>query len=102
INNNIGVAGGLPLITGSASDNEQLTNVNQKLNTGTIIQRDGVFANSLNANVAGSMLLYNGLRVVATKKRLEEIEKQSEEYVNAQIQNTMAAVMTAYFDIIRQ
>ena len=102
INNHIGVAGGLPLVTGSASDREQLTNVNQKLNTGTIIQRNGAVANNLNADVTGSILLYNGFRVVATKKRLEEIEKQSEEYVNAQIQNTMAAAMTAYFDVIRQ
>jgi outer membrane protein TolC len=102
INNNIGVAGGLPLVTGTASNNEQITNVNQQLNNGTIIQRDGALANSLNAGITGSILLYNGLRVVATKKRLEEIEKQSEEYVNSQVQNTMAAVMTAYFDVIRQ
>ena len=35
INNHIGVAGGLPVVTASAADNEQSTNVNQKLNTGT-------------------------------------------------------------------
>lgn len=102
INNHIGIAGGLPLVTGTASDNEQLTNVNQRLNTGTVIQRNGAAANSLNASVNGSILLYNGLRVVATKKRLEEIVQQSEEYVNSQIQNTMAGVMTAYYDVIRQ
>ena len=33
INNNIGIAGGLPLVTGTGSDNEQLTNINQSLNT---------------------------------------------------------------------
>lgn len=102
VNNNIGIAGGLPLVTGSASDNEQLTNVNQKLNSGSIIQKDAASANTISASVNGSMLLYNGLRVVATKKRLEEIVKQSEEYLNSKIQNTMADVMTAYFDVIRQ
>ena len=35
INNNIGVAGGLPVVTATVSDNEQVINVNQKLNTGT-------------------------------------------------------------------
>ena len=33
VNNNIGVAGGLPIVTAGASDNEQSTNVNQELNT---------------------------------------------------------------------
>src|SRR6266498_1586629 len=28
--NNYGVAGGLPLVTGSATDNEQVTSINQK------------------------------------------------------------------------
>jgi outer membrane protein TolC len=48
------------------------------------------------------MLLYNGSRVVATKHRLEELESQNEKYLNAQVQNTMAQVMTAYYDVIRQ
>src|ERR1035441_71411 len=45
INNNIGVAGGLPVVTASASDIEQTTNVNQELNTGTIIKRNGAVGN---------------------------------------------------------
>src|SRR5664279_5851115 len=41
VNNNIGVAGGLPVVTATATDNEQTTNVHQELNTGTIIKRNG-------------------------------------------------------------
>ena len=48
------------------------------------------------------MLLYNGSRVVATKRRLEQLELQSEQYLNSQVQNTMAAVMVSYYDIVRQ
>ena len=102
VNNYIGVAGGLPVVTAAASDNEQVTDVNQKLNTGDIIKRKGAAANNLSANVTAGMLLYNGYRVVATKKRLEQLEAQSEQFVNAQVQNTMAAVMTGYYDIVRQ
>jgi outer membrane protein TolC len=102
INNNIGVAGGLPVVTGGVSDNEQVVNVNQKLNTGTIIQRDAASGNNLSANVTAGMLLYNGSRVIATKNRLEQLETQSENYLNAQVQNIMASVMTAYYDVIRQ
>lgn len=102
INNNIGVAGGLPLITGSLTDNEQVTGVNQKLNTGTIIKRSGAVGNTLNTGINASILLYNGSRVTAAKKRLEELQAQSQEFLNAQIQDIVASVMTAYFDVIRQ
>lgn len=102
INNNIGVAGGLPSVTATATDQESVVNINQKLNTGTEISRSGAASNALNANVTGSMLLYNGYRVVATKKRLEELQKQGENLLNTQIQNTIASVMLKYFDVVRQ
>ena len=100
--NNYGYAGGLPLVTGSVADNEQITSVNQKLNTGTNIKRNNASGNQLTAGVTGSILLYNGGRVIATKKRLEELEKQSNHRLTGQIQNTIADVMTAYYDIVRQ
>ncbi len=100
--NHKGVAGGLPIVTSTINDNEQLTSVNQKLNTGTIIQRNNAAANNLNANVSGSILLYNGKRVVATKKRLEQLETQSKHRLNSQVQNIIADVSTAYYDVVRQ
>ena len=102
INNNLGVAGGLPTVTATASDQESVVNINQKLNTGIVLSRNGATNNNLNANVTGSMLLYNGYRVVATKKRLEELQKQSEQELNAQIQNTIAIVMVNYYNVVRQ
>ncbi|MBC7947729.1 MAG: TolC family protein [Chitinophagaceae bacterium] len=102
INNHIGVAGGLPVVTANVVDNEQVTSVNQKLNTGTVIQRKAAVGNNLSANVTGSILLYNGSRVIATKNRLDQLETQSEQFLNAQVQNLMAGVMTGYYDVIRQ
>jgi outer membrane protein TolC len=102
INNHIGVAGGLPLISGTFSDQESVVNVNQELNTGTKISRNGTASNSLQGNVTGSQLLYNGYRVVATKDRLETLQKQSQQLLNLQIQNAIAAVMMKYYDVVRQ
>lgn len=101
-NNHIGVAGGLPVVTGGLTDNESVTNVNQKQYNGDVIRRNAAVGNNLSANVTGSILLYNGSRVIATKNRLEQLESQSEQYLNAQVQNTLAAVMTSYYDIVRQ
>ena len=100
--NNIGVAGGLPLITGSITDNEQSSTINQKLNTGVTITQSAAATNNLNSSVGISMLLYNGNRVIATRNRLAQLQKQSQELLNSQIQNIIGGVMTGYYDIVRQ
>jgi|LakMenEpi03Aug12_release.lakeMendotaPanAssembly.Ray.scaffolds.fasta_scaffold18354_4 outer membrane protein len=103
INNNLAVAGGMPIVTGQATDNEQVTSINQKFpDPARNVQRGGVAANNLSASITGSILLYNGMRVKATKKRLEELQNQNIGLLNAQIQNTLAGVTTRYFDIVRQ
>jgi outer membrane protein len=101
--NNYGVAGGLPLVTSSATNTEQVTSINQKYSDASRnTQRNNAASNSLSANVTGSILLYNGMHVTSTKKRLEELEQQSREYLNSQVQNIIASVMTNYYDIVRQ
>ncbi|MEI9810854.1 MAG: TolC family protein [Bacteroidota bacterium] len=102
INNHIGIAGGLPVVTGGISDNEQVTSLNEKLNTGVVNKRGSVYGNTRSANVTGSILLYNGSRVIAAKNRLEQLQSQSEKLLNAQVQNIMASVMTGYYDVVRQ
>ena len=100
--NSYGYAGGLPVVTGNLTDNESVTSVNQKLNTGNNIQRNNAAANALNGNVTGSILLFNGGRVIATKQRLAALQAQSTQRLNSQIQNIIADVSTAYYDVVRQ
>ncbi|MHA4742092.1 TolC family protein [Dyadobacter sp. MSC1_007] len=100
--NNYGVAGGLPVVALNASNTEQITQVNQKLNDGTQISRNAAAGNNTQVSLSVGMLLYNGKRVVATKKRLAELQFQSAEVLNSQIQNTIALVMTSYYDVVRQ
>lgn len=103
ISNDYGVAGGLPTVSGTASDNEQVTTINQKYaDASRDTKRPNVAANNLTAGVTGSILIFNGYRVVATKKRLEQLMLQNQDFVKAQIQNTIAGVMTKYYDIVRQ
>ncbi|MBV9987728.1 MAG: TolC family protein [Chitinophagaceae bacterium] len=102
-NNNIGIAGGLPTVTGTANDQEQITTINQAYTDASRdTKRSNVGANNLTVGVTGSMVLFNGWRVVATKKRLEELEKLNQQLLNAQIQNTIAGVMAKYYDVVRQ
>lgn len=100
--NHYGVAGGLPNVSGTIGNTEQLMNIRQKLQNGTNIERNGAAGNNLSAGLAASQVLYNGNRIVATKKRLEELQVQSEELLVSGIQNLVADVSTAYYDIVRQ
>ncbi len=102
VNNSYGVAGGLPLIAGSAGDNVSLTNLKQKTSSGINISKDNVNSNSYNAGISAGIILFNGFRIVAEKGRLNTLQAQSEMQLNLQVQTTLAAVMENYYDILRQ
>jgi outer membrane protein len=102
INNHISVAGGLPIVSGTINSQEQVTAVNQKLNSGQEINRSSAASNATQIGVTASMLVFNGWRVVATKKRLEELQKLSEAQLATQVQNVVAQVMVSYYDMVRQ
>lgn len=103
INNNMGIAGGLPTVNATAADNETVTSISQKFpDPSRDLKRSGVGSNTLTAAVTGGILLFNGFRVKAAKKRLEELELLNKDLLNAQIQTTMAGVANQYYDIVRQ
>ncbi len=102
INDNIGVAGGLPVVNAQINDNQQITSINQTFpDPSRNVKRDGVTSNNLNGNLTGSILLYNGQRVKSAKGRLEELTKLNQGLLNVQIQNTLAAVNTGYYNVVR-
>ena len=102
INNHVGVAGGLPTVLVTVNSNGQYTDLNQELTNGTTINRTGVISNNSNAGLTASMLLYNGGRVLATKKRLEELQRLSQEQLNSTVQNAIADVMFKYYLVVQQ
>jgi outer membrane protein len=102
INNHIGVAGGLPSVLATANTNEQVTGLNQELSNGTTTNRTGVISNNSNIGLTASMLLYNGGRVLATKKRLEELQRLTQEQLNSTVQNAIADVMFKYYSVVQQ
>jgi outer membrane protein len=102
INNTAGVAGALPSINANFTDNQSLTKVFQRLNSGVEIEKNSTAGNNLTSNLTAGILLFNGFRVVATRARLEHLQKQSELQFNLLIQNSIAIVMAKYYDIVRQ
>lgn len=101
-NNHAGNAGMLPNVSLNASDNPSITNINQEFANGTTIVRKGVFNNTLSASVLGTYTLYDGMKMFATKHKLEALEKVGNTQLQAQIQNTISRVILSYSNIVRQ
>jgi outer membrane protein len=101
--NTYGEAGGLPdvNITGSAANAPGNTLI-QRNSDGEESTVNNVRTGNVIGGLAASMTLFNGFKVLATKERLKLLENQSQVFLNQQIQNTVAAVMVKYYDIIRQ
>jgi outer membrane protein len=102
IENNFGYAGGLPVIDASASDNAYWHNTNQELSDGTKTSQTNAKGNTIDAGISASMYLFNGLKIIATKEKLEYLEQLSKIQLNGQIQSTIADIMMSYYDIVRQ
>jgi outer membrane protein TolC len=102
-NNNIGVAGGLPTITNTTTNNNTLTTINQTFpDANRNTSRNGVDGSTLNNGLNASILLFNGYRVQATKSRLASLETQNKSLLESQLLNTISIVMQQYYNVVRQ
>jgi outer membrane protein len=103
IGNSYGIAGGLPIVTGTVSEQEQSNNLKQHYAPPVIDkQSNNAASNNLSAGVNGSMLLYNGQRVVTAKKRLGVIEAQQGQVLSSRALILVNNVLLKYYDVVRQ
>lgn len=62
----------------------------------------GIPSKNLNASVQLSWTLFDGLKMFATRNRIEEIERQGEDLVKSQMNTTIANVISGYYSIVRE
>jgi outer membrane protein len=101
INNNWSTAGALPNITANGTRTIGTNNIQQKLSNGTTLQRNGATVNNTSAGLNVNWIAFNGYRMFATKKRLEELERQGEFVFQRQVSATVFDVISAYYNIVR-
>ena len=102
LNNTPGAAGQLPNIGVSISDNFSFNNIYQELSTGLITNKSNVPVNNLSAGLVGSWTVFDGLKMFATKDKLNAMQTQSELQLKDQIQNTVAQTLSVYYQIVQQ
>ena len=66
------------------------------------VSRDAVRTGTINSSVGLNWVLFDGLRMFATRNKAEEFVKLGELAVKDQVINTVAEVVTTYYNIVRQ
>lgn len=100
-NNFVGNAGMLPVITGTALQDNQVANTRQHFLTGADNNRNNAKTNLLSANAELSWTIFDGFRMFATKNRLKELQEIGELALRGQIEFTFSRVARAYFDVVQ-
>jgi outer membrane protein TolC len=101
-NANIGNAGMLPNLTGSYTNGGSIQNTRQTPATGPdrVITGAKSTSNSYGADL--NWTIFDGFTMFANYDRLKELQKQGELNARLTILTTVADVITAYYDIVRQ
>lgn len=95
-----------PQVNGQASttrnSNDQEIRVRDRA-TDQIVPLTGPTAsNNISASLNATWTLFDGTKMFATKQRIERIAEQGELIVKDQMTNTIASIITNYYDIVRQ
>jgi len=74
----------------------------QKFNDGTKRERKGIRSSNLSGSVQLNWTLFDGFKMFATRDKLNEFVKLGELNIKNQVINSVAGVITNYYNIVRQ
>jgi outer membrane protein len=102
LNNSLGNAGFLPSLDGTAGRSRNVNDTYQKYFDGREREGNNAVSNSINAGVQLTWTIFDGLNMFIQKKKLAELEQMSQTQLRSVIENTIAQVIVAYYDIAVQ
>jgi outer membrane protein len=99
--NYAGAAGMLPTVAATASQDNVVNNTQQKFLNGTENNKDGAKSNQLSAGVELGWTIFDGLKMFATKNKLNQLQAIGELRMRGQIEQNFSRIIRAYFDIVQ-
>lgn len=107
LDNSYSWAAFLPQLNGTAGttwnrNNQQLKFSKRNGGGDSSVTRDAVKTHNMNYGLNLNWTLFDGLKMFATRNKLEELEKLGELGVKTQVVNTVATVVNGYYIIVRQ
>lgn len=99
--NNMGAAGMSPTVGLNANFNGASLNSYQEFSNGTVQDRNGAQSNNLGASLNFGWMVFDGMRMFAVKKRLNQSEQLSALQLKQYMENTVYDIIVSYYDIVR-
>jgi outer membrane protein len=97
-----GNAGQLPVVNGNASRTFNINNTRQQREQSAPVVINGGRANALNANVAGTWTIFDGLGMFIAYDRLKTLDQSQRQLTRATVEETAANITDAYFVVVRE
>ena len=92
----------LPRLNGNVGTVWNNNAIKQVLSDGTKRESSGLKSNNLTAQLALNWTLFDGMKMFATRDKLEDFVKLGELGIKNQLINTVASVINTYYNIVRQ
>jgi len=102
IQNTYGNAGFLPRLDLIASGNFANNATKQEFSSGLTVDKSGVNSSNVGAGAYLNWTIFDGMKMFATKQRLEYLEESGQLSLKLQIENTIQDVTLAYFQVVKQ
>ncbi len=99
--NNFGNAGMSPVVSLNANVSLSTVNSYQEFNTGAVQDRNGAQSNNTGASANVTWMVFDGLKMFAIKKRLNQSVKLSELELKQQIENTIYDIISSYYSVVK-
>ncbi len=97
-----GLAGMLPSLAASISDNRSVQNLSQVRLDGTQVEQDNARNDVLSYGVAMDWTLFDGLRMFANYDQLKQTQKLGEAELKQVVLTKVGEVMIIYYDLVQQ
>ena len=101
-NNTLGNAGMLPKVDLQASTGLANNATKQEFSSGLIVDKSGVQSNNINAGVYLTWTLFDGFKMFASHKKLQELEAIGSLSSKILIENTLSQIIVTYYNVVRQ
>ena len=92
----------VPRLNATAGTTWNRTATKQEFVNGTTRDTSGIKGNNINGNVSLSWTLFDGLKMFATRNKLESIRSLGELAIKDQVQNSIATIIGGYYNIVQQ
>ena len=97
-----GLSAMYPVITGNFSTNNTISNTKQTLSSGQVQEREGAKNSSMAYGPVLNWKVFDGFEMFARYDQLKEFYKLDEFNLKLTVQNTVADVVTNYYDLVQQ